>query len=87
MKMSALTPVAGMLFLALPAMAEDKKELPRLTWDKPVVCAEDDRGNWVRMQCDENAPGGPKCLVAPNQREDGGELRRVKGCDGRERYY
>jgi hypothetical protein len=87
MKISALTPVMGLLLLAVPAIAKEKKELPRLNWDKPVVCAEDDRGNWVRMQCDENAPGGSKCLVAPNQREDGGELRRVKGCDGRERYY
>lgn len=87
MKMFALVPVLVLLFMASPATAEDKKELPRLNYKNPVICAEDDRGNWVRMQCDENAPGGPKCLVAPNQREDGGELRRVKSCDGRERYY
>ncbi len=88
MKISELTPlIAGLLCLAMPASAEENQELPRLSWDKEVVCVEDLQGKWVRMQCDEKAPGGPKCLVAPNQREDGGELRRVKACGGRKRNF
>ncbi|MBM4319410.1 MAG: hypothetical protein FJ125_05465 [Deltaproteobacteria bacterium] len=61
---------------------------PRLAWDKPVVCLQDEQGRRLRLQCNLEAPGGPTCLVAPDERSDGGPLQRVQPCQlqGQESY-
>lgn len=54
--------------------------VPRLDWAKPIVCVQDEHGQRLRLQCDLDAPGGPVCLVAPDERADGGPLQRVQPC-------
>jgi len=54
-------------------------ERPTLRWSEPIHCMRTPKGDIVRVQCD-----GPleqrRCLIAPNEMEGGGELRRVQEC-------
>ncbi len=54
-------------------------DLPQLKWDKPIRCINGPAGV-VRVQCEGTAEAR-RCLVAPNQTREGGELHRTQPCE------
>ncbi|MBW1873280.1 MAG: hypothetical protein JRJ19_14515 [Deltaproteobacteria bacterium] len=80
------------LLLGLPVLAAEseeasEKETQHLDWNRPVLCVMGPQGKLIRIQCSGDSPAGRSCLVAPNERAGGGELRRVAGCNGERRQY
>lgn len=82
-----LTSVAVSAAALLSASEARSEDLPQLSWEKPVVCMRNTKGESVRVQCDlpPHEQGGRRkptqCLVAPNAlRGDGGELDKVQSC-------
>lgn len=82
--LSSVVALAAALLSPSEARSE---ELPQLSWDKPVVCMRNTKGESVRVQCDlpPHELGGKKtparCLVAPNSLPGGGgELDKVQSC-------
>ncbi len=84
--LTSVAALAAALFSTLSSTEARADELPQLSWDKPVVCMRNTKGESVRVQCDvspqdQGKRSPTRCLVAPNSvRGDGGELDRVQSC-------
>ena len=84
--LTSVTALAAALLSTLSPSEARSEEVPQLSWDKPVVCMRNTKGEPVRVQCDV-APDQQgrrlptRCLVAPNfLRGDLGELDKVQSC-------
>ena len=95
---SASIVIISLLVPGLVVGEEEEQTLPyvlrdgvrQLDWEKSIMCMEDPDGNPVRVQCYDNADGGPLCLVTLNRRTNIDEsLRHTATCayySGSERY-
>ena len=58
------------------------EDSPQLHYDEPIYCGVDEFGQELRLQCEENAEGGPRCLVALDKKHHNDDkLDRTRWCE------